>query len=326
MVLMLERMENYILGGILETEEQKDSLLNEILEKQEIESGTKAGEAEIRVIGSPVPGKTLAQVTPLLLVEWDQGTPYNNNVGGKCSGDGPAENGKYWAGCVATSVAQIMAYWKYPAKIDNYSFNWNTLNQYTANPTRVGLNMASKYAIDNAPENVKNQIATLFQKIGNGVGMNYGCKGSSAKQDDAISFLKKQGYKADGINEFYPYLAETSLNKKRPLLAEGCAIKKNHKILGITLFATYDGCHSWVIDGYLTKELKYKAQIGMSIYNVVSSVSYFHHNWGWSGSRNGYLESGIFNSNLVPNFPSNTKAGEPYNYQYKIKVVPNIYK
>ncbi|MDR1759709.1 MAG: C10 family peptidase, partial [Fibrobacter sp.] len=101
---------------------------------------------------------------------------------------------------------------------------------------------------------------------------------------------------------------------------------KNHKILGITLFATYDKCHAWVIDGYLTKELKYKAQIGMRVYNMVSSENYLHHNWGWNGSDNGYYASGIFNTNIVPDFESNTKAGEPYNYQYKVKVVPNIYK
>ncbi len=321
--IFLERLEDYMLNSITETEELKDSLLNGILDKLETESGTKASVAEIRMIGTPVFGKTLAHITPLLPVEWGQRAPYNNKVGGKC----PNNNGGYdphLTGCVATATAQIMVYWKYPAKMDNDSFNWTEIRKYTTRPNFYPN--AGTISIKKIPANTQNQIAVLFQKIGKGVGMDYGCEGSSAYTKNAVSFLKKLGYKSEGLKDFTPHIVTTSLDEKRPLLAEGCAIKKNHKILGITYNTTYDKCHSWVIDGYLTKELKYRAQIGMSIYNVVSSASYFHHNWGWNGGDNGYYASGIFNTNIDPDFASNTKSGEPYNYQYKVKVVPNIYK
>lgn len=40
---------------------------------------------------------------------------------------------------------------------------------------------------------------------------------------------------------------------------------------------------------------------------------------------NTYFDKGVFNSN-EKSFPSDTKSDEPYNYQYQIKIVPNIYR
>ncbi|MDR1758914.1 MAG: C10 family peptidase [Fibrobacter sp.] len=339
MVLMLERMENFILNNIIETEEQKDSLLASAQEKLSSEFDTKAPNC-VNVSGCYyVYGdlrETLESVSPLIPVEWNQWDIYNDNVGGNCSGiaDAPG-NGKYWAGCVATSVAQIMAYWKHPAKIDNYSFDWNILNQYTANPTRAGSNMVGKLKLDDSsPVAVKNQIATLFQKIGKGVGMKYGCEGSSAKMVNAVNFLKKQGYKTTqsslvdlpGIVSYKKDLVISSLKNKRPLLVEGCARKIKQTILGITYNTYGDKCHSWVIDGYLKKNVMYYYYLtNGTITPFYEPAVFFHSNWGWGGDENGYQVAGLFNTNL-DSLASNTKSYEEGNYQHLIEIVPHIYR
>lgn len=60
----------------------------------------------------------LAEVGPLLVSSWNQGTPYNND----CPiGDG----GRCVVGCVATAAAQILYYWQWPASgFGTHSYTW----------------------------------------------------------------------------------------------------------------------------------------------------------------------------------------------------------
>ncbi|MDR1759883.1 MAG: C10 family peptidase [Fibrobacter sp.] len=324
--LVLESLENHILNSIIETEKLKDSLLNEILEKLETESGTKAMGLALSVTESP--WNTISKVSPLIPVEWGQGPPYNNNVGGKCSGDGTAENGKYWAGCVATAVAQIMAYWKYPAKISNYSLDWNTLIQYTGMQNSNSSDGRAKKDINTAPATIKNQIATLFRQIGKEIYMDYGCKGSSAQRISALKFLRKHGFNMpllpiEDVPITLDYNSDdviNSLNKRRPLMIEGCSEKINHKFLGITIYTTHDNCHDWVMDGYLKQKKTITLRIGSKILVNEVYTDYLHNNWGWDGDKDGYFISGIFDARQEPALASNTKSNEDYNYQYKLNV------
>jgi len=68
--------------------------------------------------GTPLPEpKASIQVDPLLSSAWDQGDPYNLY----CPGEG---SGKTPTGCVATAMAQVMYYWKYP----QHGFGYNEYN------------------------------------------------------------------------------------------------------------------------------------------------------------------------------------------------------
>jgi hypothetical protein len=49
-------------------------------------------------------------VEPLLYCKWDQGSPYNM----LCPEDEAGPGGHVWVGCVATAMAQVMYYWRYP--------------------------------------------------------------------------------------------------------------------------------------------------------------------------------------------------------------------
>jgi hypothetical protein len=96
--------------------------------------------------------------------------------------------------------------------------------------------------------------------------------------------------------------------------------------------SSYSGGHAWVIDGYInqrqtittTVELTLRGRVtGRSTSTTYNYRNYLHNNWGWSGNDNGYFVSGSFDANHV-DLPSNTRSGEEHNYQYEIKIYPNI--
>jgi hypothetical protein len=328
MAIFLERLENYMLNSIVEAEHQKDSLISDIIAKLNLESGTKAAVNDMKLSGLLIirtesPWATVNNITPLVPVEWGQKLPFSNKLVNKNCTYYSDNYERNLTGCVAVAVAQTMSYWKHPTNINGYSFNWTELNQYTARPSFYD-NAGNKY-VSNAPPNVKNQLANLFEQIGKGVSMDYGCKGSSSNIDKAVNFLSKQGFKTGGVKGYDSSAIITSLNNKRPLIARGCSEKINHKFLGITIYTSYDGCHQWVIDGYLKQKKTITLQIGNNISASETYADYMHYNWGWNGSSNGYFPSGVFNSNLIP-LSSNTKSSVDNNYQYEIKIVPNIYK
>ena len=55
-------------------------------------------------------------------------------------------------------------------------------------------------------------------------------------------------------------------------------------------------------------------------------IDYVHCNLGWGGSCNGYYKSEIFNTNegAVDLPKSSSTSGTEYDYEYNLKIVPNI--
>lgn len=68
--------------------------------------------------GTPMPTVKSTIVDPLMTSVWNQGEPFNKY----CPGEG---NNKAPTGCVATALAQVMRYWKYPEHGTGYhEYNW----------------------------------------------------------------------------------------------------------------------------------------------------------------------------------------------------------
>jgi hypothetical protein len=329
--IFLERLEDYILNSIVEAEQQRDYLLEGIMEKLSDESSTKAVlPIQRRITVKEISREIIAQITPLVLVEWDQGRPYNNNMGGQCNNE--TGNNKHWAGCVAVAVAHIMSHWKHPPAINGHFFDWTELNKYTGGwwwwRVNTYPNAANRH-MDNAPANVKNQVANLFDQIGRGVGMSYGCNGSSAPTSNSVDFLSRLGFRTEGVRGYNSGVVIASLNSRRPLMAVGCSERKT--FLGIT--TSHSGCHQWVIDGYLRYQIISVVTITNSQTGTIISQEtnyaypeYLHNNWGWYGDRNGYFAVGVFDANQTPISSSTTKSDKKYNFQYKIEIVPNIHR
>jgi len=325
--IFLELLEDYMLNSIIEAEQQKDSLLESIMEKLGDESDTKSGLFPI-ISAREISRETVSKVGPLVPVEWGQERPYNNNLGGQCNNT----SGRYWAGCVATAVAQILSYWRHPSNINGFSFNWAELNQYTSRPGAYPN--AGNQSVFWAPNNVNIQLANLFQQIGSGVSMNYGCGGSGATTSNSVNFLGRQGFRTEGIRGYDYNTVISSLNNRRPLMAAGCSEARTviTRFLGIQISknTVYDKCHQWVIDGYLRHRvtLELTKSRNDAVLQRVLYHEYLHNNWGWDGFSNGFFEIGVFNSNLIP-LHSNSRSDrskEDYNYQHRIEIVPNIHR
>jgi len=183
---------------------------------------------------------------PLLKTSWDQGCGYNTNC--PIASDGPC--GYAYTGCVATAMAQVMAYWKYPS-----TYNWSLM------PASSG----------------SAETARLMYNIGLSVSMSYSGTESSANDANIAGALKNTFkyssavYKSMGSADYNTI--KSNLDAGEPVLLSGCSTIKS-AILGIP--TSYSECHEWVCDGYMQAD-----------YSTYSTLM-FDMNWGWGGSCNGF--------------------------------------
>jgi len=209
-------------------------------------------------------------VGPLLSTIWGQWGAYNDlapNLG--CSGDGRA-----LTGCVATAMAQVMKFHEYP---NNY--NWGNI------PNSWGTM----------------ETARLMRDVGDAVGMDWGCDGSSAdtEEETASSFRNDFGYSSASYAGFNRETVKQQLNLNRPIILRG------GRKSGWWIFGTYSDGHAWVCDGYRSSFI-YSDDCSMGW-----GYLYLHMNWGWSSnSLNGWYAYNNWNpgSNTF-----NYKKGMVYN-------------
>lgn len=217
--------------------------------------------------------ETSSAVSPLLgNIEWDQTSPYNNMC--------PRYDSVHVAatGCVATAMAQVMAYYKYPkqlkADIPGYVNRWNGIPMEIPTITREeGVydwdNMLPKYNKEaNATQQQKDAVAKLMYHCGAAVQMNYGPESAAAVS--ATKLAKYFGYDADLMMDLnrstfsldkWMQIIDTELAAGRPVLYSGQAS---------------DDGHQFICDG----------KDGEGLYHI---------NWGWSGSQNGYFDLSLLN-------------------------------
>lgn len=272
--LFLERLEGYMLESIAKS--SKANVQKSIAVAQK----------------GPYTGSLNIIVKPLVPVEWGQGKPFNNDLANKgCYGNGTPNNGKVWAGCVATAVAQIMAYWKYPTSIGSTSYNWSLLTKY-----KHGTDF-DPAPIDNISERTlkqlaRSEVANLFQQIGYGIDMKYdnGCYESLAYTEVALHYLAYfHGFSLPNLRP-YPYDTKNFIK----VIVGLSTLKYTHMADGCYINAYGEKkCHAWVIDG-------------LAEHPFNPDSYYVHNNWGWDGDANGYYASGVFD-------PSN-------NFQYDVRI------
>lgn len=156
-------------------------------------------------------------IDPLLPSRWGQSAPYNN--------DCPIINGKHaYTGCVATAMAQIMYYHKYPA-----DFDWDAmLDSY---------NYSSSDRSDAA-------VAELMHACGSSINMNYGEEGSGAPSQNVMPALFKT-FNYDGTGRYCPRYAYDD-NEWTDLLYAELAAGRPVYYSG----ATSTVGHAFVLDGY----------------------------------------------------------------------------
>jgi hypothetical protein len=207
----------------------------------------------------------LKPIAPLLgNIKWNQNYPYNN----QCPVINTSTGERAATGCVATGMAQVMKYYKWPVQgtgTSTYTISslGVTKSVDLANAPYDWGNMTDTYSTSSANAQI-NAIATLMYQCGVAVNMDYGRSSSASTSNMASALINNFGYDSNLqlYNRDYCTRSEwisllnTELNLSRPVLYSGNS--------------DYGG-HLFVCDGY-------------------NSNGLYHFNWGWGGNANGYYE------------------------------------
>jgi len=228
-------------------------------------------------------------VAPLLDCTWDQGSPYNIY----CPEDAAGPGGHTWVGCVATAMAQIMYYWRYPETGTGDHCYWPGNYDYGQQCADFG---ATTYNWDGMTNGIDNKFpqanAELQYHCAVSVNMNFDPDGSGA-------------YSGNVPNSLYLYFRYTGAQYKEKAsytLSGWMALLRADIDNDIPVYysghSPSEGGHAFVCDGYQGDN--------------------FHFNFGWSGSGNGYYslsDVGGFNVNqaCVRNFVP-TESSYPYHH------------
>jgi hypothetical protein len=210
--------------------------------------------------------KLTSSVAPLIYSNWDQGLYYN----GDCPADPAGPGGHTWAGCVPAAMGQIMFYYRWPRTgTGSYSY---TDPKYGLQSADFG---ATTYNWENMPDALIRQndgIALLLYHLGVSCDLVYGANGSGMyNHKAAYSFRTYFKYSPqtqyifrDSTSLRWDSILVAHLNRSMPLYYAGWSVPNVNG-------------HAFVCDGY-------------------QDTTYFHFNWGWSSSYNGYY----YTDNLTP--------------------------
>lgn len=205
------------------------------------------------------------KIAPLLGdIAWNQDPPYNKMC--------PEYKGSELSvtGCVATAMAQVMMYYKYPtelkADIPAYTTATNKLkvNAISKGEEYDWNNMLPTYTEGEYNTTQADAVAKLMFHCGAAVQMDYGdSSGALLRPEDMSTYF---GYDADLLQEVYrsfytlaewKKILDRELEAKRPIIYGGVASNE-------------DG-HQFVCDG----------SDGEGLYHI---------NWGWPDDSDGYFD------------------------------------
>lgn len=233
---------------------------------------TAAPEAADYVLATPVPAKTPgskraasrsvstlsdAPASKLLTTpSWSQEAPFNNNV-----------PNRRLTGCVGVALAEILKYHSYPLSRPAALVKDGEPAAYSWDAMRTD-NHRSGYTADEAAA-----VATLVADAAVAIGTDFGMSSSSAFEvkvpyalsslfgyDAGVSYKKR----SELSKEAWEALIVNEINEGRPVLYSGQDVSSGH---------------AFVCDGYEMRGGSY----------------FFHINWGWGGSANGYFASDALN-------------------------------
>lgn len=226
------------------------------------------------------------QIEPIIKTKWGQTSPYNLYT--------PIVNGcQCPTGCVATAMAQVMYNYKYPVSGTGKNTISLSGTKYTLNFDEIvfdwdAIDAASGCANTSSSSDA---ISNLMYACGIATGMKYTPTASSSNYlsasramvkyfgyDNGMACLNRDFFTADEWSDIvYNELAEG-----RPVMYAGVC--------------PAEGGHAFICDGY-------------------DGDNYFHVNWGWNGSYNGYFLLSVLD-------PKGNNAGFAYNENIIVGIQP----
>lgn len=205
-----------------------------------------------------------APIEALLKSQWDQNAPYNRNT--PMTKEGGSRHSA--SGCVATAMAQIMYYYKYPAvgtgvatatwaggevsaNLAEYAFDWD--------------NMIDVYKSGQYSEEQGQAVADLMYACGLAVGSEYASTTTANTVKEVTALCENFGYSKEMRYYYHDFMVSES--EWEDLIY--ASLSRSHPVA----FAGGEedgGGHSFVCDGY-------------------DGNGYYHFNWGWGGDSDGYF-------------------------------------
>ena len=238
---------------------------------------------ELGVLGTgfSTPRPTRNSISPLVTSHWDQGAPYWDHCPEfmDITEEGDTVGELAYTGCVATSMAQIMNYYKFPLTISqpipSYLVTFYMNEEYGVFETDMlepmyfdWDNMKDRYT-GAETQAEKDAVAWLMLYAGCAAHMQYGLNASSTSDpyiptalNDYFNYDAKLVYRSDYDQAQWEDMIYNELVEGRPMIYNGRA--------------GTGGGHSFVCDGYAYGD-------------------YFHINWGWGGLGDGYFVLSVLN-------------------------------
>lgn len=268
--------------------------------------------------GMKTSGNLAITVAPLLNTTWHQWSGQLTSEGDSaisynyyCPKHGTSRT---LTGCVATSMAQIMNYWKWPAHgRGTKTYTYNSAADYnggsSAYTRQLSLTfdtcffnwdlMPTSVRVNNAPLTPRNQVfavAKLMYSAGVAVEMVYGTSFSGAYLFQPGSLQTTEHYPAADValrNNFYYKYTTNGVLSRNFTNSEWIALLKMELNAGRPLIYggndPESGGHAFILDGYNTSDQ-------------------FHVNWGWGGNYDGYFAIGQLNPNENTSYNNSNMA------------------
>lgn len=228
------------------------------------------------------------RVEPLLAdIAWGQTEPYNNLC--------PMYDGqrRTVTGCVATAMAQLMMYYKYPQTLKSDIPAYQT-SSYQLDMPSVSAgerydwdNMLPQYSGSAYTAAQANAVAKLMYHCGLSAKADYGPSTGTNCTPDVL--VKYWGYDPDVIKQLnregfslreWTAILDAELRASRPVYYSGVSFTS--------------GGHAFLCDG-------------------ADGNGLYHINWGWSGWSNGYFDITVLNSDYS-GAESATAPADGFNY------------
>jgi hypothetical protein len=261
----------------------------------------------ITVVGHP---------SPLVKTKWGQFAPYNKvlKIYGGREVDLPT-------GCIATAMAQIMAYHEWPSAPLPAVYHPTVgmifdafINPHNENEIIHFFGMS--YEWDKMKENksaslinlsYRNEIGVLMFQIGCAVDMIYGPGGSIASSENVPAAMALMGYLPGPLIDYDFIQIVQSISYGLP----------------VCIFANSGGGrvgHAWVIDNYIAHLAVAEIQPGVFYQELFPFV---HCNIGLDGKSDGWYYSGIFNAAGLVALDTDDQPLS-FNYLYQQEIIPYI--
>ena len=203
-------------------------------------------------------------ISPLIKSKWGQGDPYN----AMCPKDKTSSEDEICAtGCVATAMAQIMNYFRYPAKASG-SWSYFTESQNTYQKMDFGEvtfrwdNMTDEYD-EGSLASEREAVAQLMHACGVSVSMDYGPSSGAYSPNIPYALYHYFSYNPNILYREREYYSVTEWDSL--IVAD---LQAGHPIL---YSGSGSGGHQFILDG-------------------VDAEGLYHFNFGWNGLGDGFFE------------------------------------